>query len=67
MWEDYRLNYSTPQPETQSIQLDGRALDMIWVPNIFFPHEKKGKKHEMTQSNIRLQIYENGTVLFSQR
>ena len=66
-WMDFRLNYSTPINETQALQLDGNSLEEIWIPNMYFPNGKKGLMHDIVRENIQIQIFENGTVMYSQR
>lgn len=64
-WEDKRLMFE--HFKATSLELDQKMIDKIWVPDSFFPQEKRAKIHEVTVPNRLLHIYKNGTVVYSMR
>lgn len=64
-WEDMRLKFE--HFKANSLELDQKMIEKIWVPDSFFPQEKQAKIHEVTVPNRLLHIYKNGTVVYSMR
>ena len=64
-WTDRRLkfNHST----VGVLELDQKMTEKVWVPDSFFPKEKRAQIHEVTVPNRLLHIYSNGTVFYSMR
>ncbi|XP_052721054.1 glycine receptor subunit alpha-2-like isoform X2 [Crassostrea angulata] len=64
-WTDKRLkfNHST----VRVLELDQKMIERIWVPDSFFPQEKRAEIHDVTVPNRLLHIYRNGTVFYSMR
>eukprot|EP00105_Crassostrea_gigas_P019367 XP_011437833.1 PREDICTED: glycine receptor subunit alpha-2 isoform X2 [Crassostrea gigas] len=64
-WTDKRLkfNHST----VRILELDQKMIERIWVPDSFFPQEKRAEIHDVTVPNRLLHIYRNGTVFYSMR
>ncbi|CAH1776637.1 unnamed protein product [Owenia fusiformis] len=65
-WTDHRLAYNTSIPD-ESITLDPRMIDRIWVPDTFFHNEKKGSFHDITVPNRLLRIRQDGSIEYSIR
>ena len=66
-WVDFRLAYKSDMVDSIGLQLDGNVKNKLWIPNIYFPHGKRGIMHDMVRDNIQLQVFENGTVRYSHR
>nr|XP_034303129.1 glycine receptor subunit alpha-3 [Crassostrea gigas]XP_034303130.1 glycine receptor subunit alpha-3 [Crassostrea gigas] len=64
-WEDRRLKFE--HFKATSLELDHKMIEKIWVPDSFFPQEKRAKIHDVTVPNRLLHIYKNGTVVYSMR
>ena len=60
-WVDQRLKWSWPN-ETDYVVAGGDISDKLWVPDIFFPNERHGIKHSLTQNNVNLRFYPNGQI-----
>ena len=65
-WRDIRLSFAHLN-NASSIAMDARMVQSIWVPDLFFPNEKKSHFHDVTVPNRLLRIYNNGTVFYSAR
>ncbi|XP_052795316.1 glycine receptor subunit alpha-2-like isoform X2 [Mya arenaria] len=65
-WEDKRLKYGNTS-ELPWLELDNKIMDSVWVPDTFFPNEKKARVHDVTVPNKMMHLYKNGTVLYSIR
>ncbi|XP_013390563.1 glycine receptor subunit alpha-2 isoform X2 [Lingula anatina] len=67
-WTDHRLKFNGRLYNTSSVTIDPRkAMETVWIPDVFFSNEKTAKYHDVTQPNHLLRIDENGTVFFSSR
>ena len=66
-WVDFRLQYHTSYNESSELELDSEAVKKIWVPSIYFPSAKKTLTSKSLSDNIKMTIFENGTVKYSQR
>ena len=65
-WNDSRLVYD-PLPNIQSLELDTRLMDKVWVPDLFIPNEKSASLHMITVPNKLMHIYPEGRILYSVR
>ena len=63
-WIDPRMAYTMTDKPTV---IPARAMDMVWVPDIFFPNEKRASFHEVTVPNRLMRVYPNGTIVYSVR
>ena len=66
-WVDYRLNYSTSYNESSELELDAEAVKNVWIPSVYFPGAKTTKTMSSLSDNIKMTIFENATVRYSQR
>ncbi|KFO70244.1 Gamma-aminobutyric acid receptor subunit pi, partial [Cuculus canorus] len=62
-WTDDRLCFDG----NKSLSLDGRLVEMLWVPDTFIVDSKKSFLHDVTVDNRLIRIYPNGTVLYALR
>ncbi|XP_052791563.1 glycine receptor subunit alpha-2-like [Mya arenaria] len=65
-WEDKRLEYGNTS-ELPWLELDNKMMSRVWIPDTFFPNEKKARVHDVTVPNKMMHLYKNGTVLYSTR
>ncbi|KAH3831314.1 glycine receptor subunit alpha-2-like [Dreissena polymorpha] len=65
-WTDPRLQYGHLY-QKEHLELDSKMMDKVWVPDTFFPNEKKASVHTVTVPNKMMHVYKNGTVLYSIR
>ncbi|CAG5133843.1 unnamed protein product [Candidula unifasciata] len=42
-------------------------MDMVWVPDVYFRNEKKGRFHDVTVPNKYMHLYQHGEVHYSMR
>uniref|UniRef100_A0A914W532 Uncharacterized protein n=1 Tax=Plectus sambesii TaxID=2011161 RepID=A0A914W532_9BILA len=61
-WMDYRLKYDSAN-ESDFIVAGGDIAERIWKPDIYFPNERHGVKHELTVDNVNLRFYSDGQIL----
>ncbi|XP_069467507.1 gamma-aminobutyric acid receptor subunit pi-like isoform X2 [Ambystoma mexicanum] len=62
-WTDERLCFDG----NKSLSLDGRLVELLWVPDTFIVDSKKSFLHDITVENRLIRIYANGTVLYALR
>ncbi|XP_070565314.1 glycine receptor subunit alphaZ1-like [Ptychodera flava] len=64
-WNDPRLKFNGTS--NNSLSVNPKLIDQLWVPDMFFANENDGKLHQLTVKNEALRIYPDGDVLFSMR
>ncbi|XP_031416771.1 gamma-aminobutyric acid type A receptor subunit zeta [Clupea harengus] len=62
-WTDERLVFEG----NKSLSLDGRLVELLWVPDTFIVDSKKSFLHDITVENRLIRIFPNGTVLYALR
>ncbi|TRY89013.1 hypothetical protein DNTS_029299 [Danionella cerebrum] len=62
-WTDERLLFEG----NKSLSLDGRLVELLWVPDTFIVDSKKSFLHDITVENRLIRIFPNGTVLYALR
>ncbi|XP_062860026.1 gamma-aminobutyric acid type A receptor subunit zeta [Trichomycterus rosablanca] len=62
-WTDERLCFDG----NKSLSLDGRLVELLWVPDTFIVDSKKSFLHDITVENRLIRIFPNGTVLYALR
>ncbi|XP_062257738.1 gamma-aminobutyric acid receptor subunit pi [Platichthys flesus] len=62
-WTDERLIFEG----NKSLSLDGRLVELLWVPDTFIVDSKKSFLHDITVENRLIRIFPNGTVLYALR
>lgn len=65
-WTEYRLILQTIV-NVSYLELDANAIEKIWVPDLYFPNEKRSNFHDVTMPNRMLRMYETGEILFTLR
>ena len=63
-WRDPRLASST---SNQTVLLNHRRVDAIWLPDMYFSQSKNEYSHIVTVPNLLIRVRPDGTILFSQR
>ncbi|XP_026531632.1 gamma-aminobutyric acid receptor subunit beta-1-like isoform X2 [Notechis scutatus] len=63
-WRDKRLSYSGIP---LNLTLDNRVADYLWVPDTYFPNDKKSFVHGVTVKNRMIRLHPDGTVLYGLR
>ncbi|XP_060600728.1 glycine receptor subunit alpha-3-like isoform X2 [Ruditapes philippinarum] len=68
-WKDTKLMENIRQYKYTFDYLDFDALNMekVWVPDIYFPNEKKAAVHNIMMANKMLRLYKNSTVSYKIR
>uniref|UniRef100_A0A915IDL9 Neurotransmitter-gated ion-channel ligand-binding domain-containing protein n=1 Tax=Romanomermis culicivorax TaxID=13658 RepID=A0A915IDL9_ROMCU len=64
MWRDPRLRFST---RVDKLTVGWEYVKDIWVPDTFFPNEKKSDFHTATTHNSFLRISQTGDIFTSHR
>uniref|UniRef100_S4RWU3 Gamma-aminobutyric acid receptor subunit pi n=1 Tax=Petromyzon marinus TaxID=7757 RepID=S4RWU3_PETMA len=62
-WVDERLCFDA----NKSLSLDGRLVQLLWVPDTFIVDSKRSFLHAVTVENRLIRIFPNGTVLYALR
>ncbi|XP_053388084.1 glutamate-gated chloride channel-like [Mercenaria mercenaria] len=66
-WTDNRLNFTDNRTSYDSLTLGDDIVDRLWIPDLFFHHERKAELHGFFTKNQLAYIYKNGSVLYSGR
>ncbi|OWA49774.1 Gamma-aminobutyric acid receptor subunit beta [Hypsibius exemplaris] len=66
-WTDPRLIIKTFPNKDEQITVGQEMMDRIWMPDTFFPNEKKSFFHHSTTINKFLRIRKNGSLYTSVR
>ncbi|KAM8971930.1 gamma-aminobutyric acid receptor subunit pi-like [Pelodytes ibericus] len=62
-WTDERLVFEG----SNSITLDARLVELLWVPDTYIVNSKKSFLHDVTVQNRLVRLFSNGTVLYAIR
>ncbi|XP_006906572.2 gamma-aminobutyric acid receptor subunit pi [Pteropus alecto] len=62
-WTDPRLVFEG----NESVTLDARLVEFLWVPDTYIVESKKSFLHEVTVGNRLIRLFSNGTVLYALR
>lgn len=46
------------------LDLDAQNMEKVWVPDIYFPNEKRASVHNIMMANKMLRLYKDGTVRY---
>ena len=65
-WNDPRLGYND-RSGIDTLEVSSDFTEKIWVPDTFFPNEKRSYYHSATTANEMLRISPQGKVLRSIR
>ncbi|XP_012934671.1 glycine receptor subunit alpha-2, partial [Aplysia californica] len=49
------------------MDFDSENIKNVWVPDIFFPNEKKGYFHDIMSKNQMMRLYRGGEILYISR
>ncbi|CAG5120049.1 unnamed protein product, partial [Candidula unifasciata] len=71
-WEDKRIYHDKAAQyfnasKLGSLDFDSENIKKVWVPDIFFPNEKKGSFHVIMTQNQMMRLYKGGTMLYISR
>lgn len=68
-WYDPRFTSWAPtEKENDSyIEFDSKQVEILWVPDLFFPNEKKAFFHDVFMPNKMLRVYSGGWVSYTAR
>ncbi|BFZ24039.1 hypothetical protein BsWGS_27078 [Bradybaena similaris] len=71
-WQENRINYVMAanyfnESRQHFVDFDSENIKKVWVPDIFFPNEKKGSFHVIMTENRMMRFYKGGTMLYISR
>ncbi|KAH3836398.1 hypothetical protein DPMN_109768 [Dreissena polymorpha] len=67
-WYDHRFSkYQIQNMEEGYVEIDAKNLEKLWVPDLYFPNEKRAYYHNVLMPNKMLRIYKGGEVTYSTR
>ncbi|XP_050415025.1 glycine receptor subunit alpha-2 [Patella vulgata] len=69
-WTDSRLvpyNFQQLFGNLSFLEIDSTNSKRIWVPDIFFPNEKKASFHDVMMANQMMRLYPSGKILYISR
>lgn len=49
------------------LDFDATNMDKVWVPDIYFPNEKKAAIHNIMMDNRMLRLYRDSTIKYMVR
>lgn len=50
--------------EFEYLDFDAQNMEKVWVPDIYFPNEKKASIHNIMMANKMLRLYKDSTVRY---
>ena len=65
-WVDTRLRFLN-LISADSLELDSRLMESVWVPDLYFRNEKKAYFHTVTFPNKMLHLFHDGTINYRSR
>ncbi|XP_032088161.1 gamma-aminobutyric acid receptor subunit delta [Thamnophis elegans] len=63
-WRDHRLSYNQTN---ETLGLDSRFVDKLWVPDTFIVNAKSAWFHDVTVENKLIRLQPDGVILYSIR
>lgn len=71
-WRDERLLGFNMKQSFQGLthsylEFDSQNIKLIWVPDLFFPNEKKASFHEVMITNQMSRLYRDANILYISR
>ncbi|XP_060600068.1 gamma-aminobutyric acid receptor subunit rho-1-like [Ruditapes philippinarum] len=66
-WTDRRLNFEGSNTSYDVISLGDDIVDDIWLPDLYFHHERKSDLHGFFANNQLVYLHKNGNILYSGR
>ncbi|KAL5011788.1 hypothetical protein ScPMuIL_010339, partial [Solemya velum] len=65
-WKDTRLKFLNTSVNN-TLELDSKLMEKVWVPDIYFSNEKEAKVHDVTVPNKLMHLRPDGSVFYSIR
>ncbi|XP_069130982.1 glycine receptor subunit alpha-2-like [Argopecten irradians] len=66
-WRDPRVYITFQNQSFDSIELDAKKMGNFWVPDIFFPNEKRAAFHNVMSANKMIRIHKDTIVHYTTR
>ncbi|XP_053389897.1 glutamate-gated chloride channel-like [Mercenaria mercenaria] len=66
-WTDSRLNYAANNTNYKTLKLSSADVRKVWIPDLFFHHERHAEVHTLLRENVLVDIYEDGSIQYSVR
>ncbi|XP_052792417.1 glycine receptor subunit alpha-2-like isoform X2 [Mya arenaria] len=67
-WYDHRFSqFQIKNIADGYVEIDAKNLEKLWVPDLYFPNEKRAYYHNVLMPNKMLRVYKGGDVTYSTR
>ena len=67
-WYDHRFSsFQIKNLDEGHVEIDAKNLEKLWVPDLYFPNEKRAYYHNVLMPNKMLRIFKGGDVTYSTR
>ncbi|OWF51197.1 glycine receptor subunit alpha-2-like [Mizuhopecten yessoensis] len=66
-WRDARLDKQFKNFNVEFVELGAKKMENFWVPDIFFPNEKRAAFHNVMSANKMIRIHKNSLVHYTTR
>lgn len=66
-WKDSRFISWIVQGESERVSFDYKSMELLWVPDIYFPNEKDARLHNVFVPNKLLSVNKKGMVSYTAR
>ena len=63
-WHQSDLNY---QYQVDFFEIDNENMKKIWIPDLYFPNEKKASFHRVMSPNQMMRLYPTGRLEYFAR
>lgn len=64
-WRDIRLSHNSSGVSV--LELHHKAINKVWIPDIYFVNEKTAHFHDVSVPNIMFNVFPDGRVSYSVR
>lgn len=67
-WEDPKLSYASNKGFMEAwgldflLEVDYQNINNIWIPELYFPNEKKARFHDVMNPNQMIRVHPNGKL-----
>ncbi|XP_053390065.1 gamma-aminobutyric acid receptor subunit beta-4-like [Mercenaria mercenaria] len=66
-WTDQRLDFTENKTSYDTLSLGDTSVGKLWLPDLYFHHEREAELHGLFTKNQLVYIHKNGSVLYSGR
>ena len=66
-WNMPDLAFSKIYEDVDFLEIDAENMKQIWIPDLYFPNEKKASFHQIMSPNQMMKLYPDGRLEYFAR